>query len=109
MFQYLVYDGKYSSIAPKKMKTAFIYSMNVNAELMEKMHYASNLKTMEFALERGFGSNDVLYCYDTFQFDDYAKYESSAFDPVHKAKVRDEQFPVDCRLAFELGSRMGQA
>ena len=29
LFPYLVYDANFSSLAPKKMKTAFIYSMNL--------------------------------------------------------------------------------
>ena len=37
LFPYLVYDENYSTIAPKKMPTAFIYTMNVQEELMDKI------------------------------------------------------------------------
>ena len=106
MFQYLVYDGKYTSLAPKKVKTACVYTMNVDEARMDEMNYKTNLKLVEFALHRTFGSNEVLYSNDTFQFDDYEKYESSGFDPAAKAKRRDEQFPVDCENARALGERL---
>lgn len=106
MFQYLVYDGKYTSLAPKKVKTACVYTMNVDEARMDEMNYKTNLKLVEFALHRTFGSNEVLYSNDTFQFDDYAKYESSGFDAAAKAKRRDEQFPVDCENAHALGGRL---
>ena len=106
MFQYLVYDGKYTSLAPKKVKTACVYTMNVDEARMDEMNYKTNLKLVEFALHRTFGSNEVLYSNDTFQFDDYAKYESSGFDAAAKAKRRDEQFPVDCENARALGERL---
>jgi multimeric flavodoxin WrbA len=106
LFQYLVYDGKYTSLAPKKINTACIYTMNVDEERMNEMNYRANLKTAEFALSRTFGTNEVLYCNDTFQFDDYSKYESSGFDPAAKGKVRDEQFPADCEYARKLGERL---
>ena len=106
LFQYLVYDGKYTSIAPKKLRTAFIYAMNVDEDRMKTMNYAGMLGIVENFLARTFGSNEVLYSNDTFQFDDYSKYETSGFDAAAKAKRRDEQFPIDCENARALGERM---
>lgn len=40
---------------------------------------------------------------DTYQFDDYSKYETSAFDADEKARRRVEVFPADCQKAFEMG------
>ena len=106
LFQYLVYDGKYTSIAPKKLRTAFIYTMNVDEDRMKAMNYAGMLGIVENFLARTFGSNEVLYSNDTFQFDDYSKYETSGFDAAAKAKRRAEQFPIDCENARALGERM---
>ena len=109
MFQYLVYDGKYSSLAPRKLKTACVYTMNVDEARMDQMNYRTNLKIAESALERTFGSNETLHSCDTFQFDDYSKYETSGFDAAAKAKRRDERFPEDCEKARALGGRMAEA
>ena len=56
------------------------------------------------------GSSDVesLYVFDTYQFDDYDKYESSLFDPQHKAEVRNTRFPEDKKRAFALGKRLAE-
>jgi hypothetical protein len=43
---------------------------------------------------------------DTCQFGDYADYHAPRFDPAHKKKVREEQFPLDCDAAFRMGVRL---
>jgi multimeric flavodoxin WrbA len=111
MFQYLVYDKSYSSLRKKDIPTGFIYTMNVPQELLEKNQYRVSMGTMESALKRTISGKDVLSlcATDTCQFDDYAKYEVTAFDPAHKAKRRKEDFPKDCRKAFELGERLAKS
>lgn len=52
------------------------------------------------------GNSEILISNDTYQFNDYSKYEASKFNEPHKAKVKKEQFPVDCRNAFEMGVRL---
>ncbi len=103
LFPYLVYDKNYSCISPKKMPTAFIYTMNVPENLMEQVGYPKNFNTMESIIERTFTKPLVMYSNDTYQFDDYSKYESSAFSEEAKAAHRKVQFPLDCQKAFELG------
>ena len=53
-----------------------------------------------------FGASETLCTYDTYQFEDYSKVYAPCFDPEHKAKVRAEVFPIDCRKAFSLGARL---
>lgn len=40
LFPFFVYDKEYSSLAPKRMPTAFIYPMNVSSEEMEQYGYS---------------------------------------------------------------------
>ena len=56
LFQYLVYDGKGTTLFEKKIKTAFIYTMNVREDYLERIGYAQNFKGMEKLLERFSGS-----------------------------------------------------
>ena len=58
--------------------------------------------------EKFVGPVETLNIVDTYQFDDYSKYTSSMFDPAAKQKHRDEQFPEECRQAYELGKRLAQ-
>ena len=105
LFQYLVYDKDYSSLAAKKKKVSFIYTMNVTEERAAEWGYPKTLGTMEKYFARIFGATESLYVYDTYQFPDYANYVSTAWDETAKAKQRDEVFPEDCKKAFALGKR----
>ena len=50
LFQYLVYDKNYSSIAPNKMPTAFIYTMNAPEELMDQIGYLKTFNNIEASI-----------------------------------------------------------
>lgn len=52
------------------------------------------------------GKSHYVSLFDAFQFDDYSQYVATRFDPVHKAKVKAEQFPKDCQNAFDLGVKL---
>jgi multimeric flavodoxin WrbA len=103
LFPYLVYDGNYSTIPPKRMPTAFIYTMNVTENRMEQVGYPKTFNHIEGPIERIFTKPSVVFSNDTYQFDDYSKYESSAFSKEAKEEHRKTQFPLDCQNAFELG------
>ncbi|APM40752.1 flavodoxin family protein [Clostridium kluyveri] len=104
LFPYLVYDKNLSSIAPKKMPTAFIYTMGAPEESME--NYKAIFNSVESSIEHIFTKPKVMYCNDTYQFDDYSKYESTLFSEEAKATHRKIQFPLDCQKAFELGASL---
>ena len=105
LFQYLVYDKDYSSLATKKKKVSFIYTMNVTEEQAAEWGYPKTVGTMEKYFAKIFGATEALYVYNTYQFPDYANYVSTAWDETAKAKQRDEVFPEDCQKAFALGAR----
>ncbi|MBU3202362.1 flavodoxin family protein [Clostridium estertheticum] len=103
LFPYLVYDKNYSTIAPKKMPTAFIYTMNIQEGYMNDSRYMDTFNKFESTIERMFTKPVVMYSNNTYQFDDYSKYKSDAFSEEEKAAHRKIQFPIDCQKAFELG------
>lgn len=106
IFQYLVYDKIYSNLFEKKISTGLIYTMNIKESNLEQMGYDQNFKSMEMTMMRTFGASESIFVTDTYQFDDYSKYESSAFNEEEKAKRREEVFPKDCRKAFDMGVRL---
>ena len=108
LFPCLVYDAEYSSIAPKKMPTAFIYTMNVTESFMREMNYPAQLGAIQSFLGRLLTPPTVLYVYDTYQFTDYSKYRADRFSEQDKLKRKQEFFPQDCQKAFELGMAMGR-
>ena len=45
----------------------------------------------------------IVICNDTYQFDDYSKYVSTAYNAEDKERRRKEEFPKDRKRAFEMG------
>jgi multimeric flavodoxin WrbA len=105
-FPYLVYDDEHSVLFPKKIKAGFIFTMNVPERMLKEIKYDMKFKGYEGILTRFFGSAKTLAATDTWQFEDYSKYETSAFNVAAKAKRRREVFPQDCQKAFDLGAEL---
>ena len=106
LFPYLTYTPDHASIFPRKISTAFIYTMNVPEEHIGAFHQDSSVAASRAIMIRIFGSCEVLQSTDTYQFDDYSKYLSTAWDPDAKAARRRDVFPRDCERAYELGKRL---
>lgn len=109
MFPYLQYDAAYSSLAPRKIGTAFVYTMNSPENEIGERGYLPGLQNNEMFMKRIFGRCESLMSYDTYQFDDYKKVAASRFDADQKAARHREVFPEDCRKAFALGIRLLEA
>lgn len=106
-FQYLIYDKEKTILTPKKMATCFIYTMNVPEQFMKVIGYEEKIRNYEKSLERFFGTSaESLIVSDTYQFDDYAKYDTTSFNVEAKVKRREEVFPIDCQKAYDLGFKL---
>ena len=108
VFPFFTYTDPPQSLFPKKIPTAFIYTMNITEEMMKDWGYELTFTSIQRYLQVAFGSSEILYCCDTYQFKDYAKVVAPRFDPEKKAKRRREVFPQDCEKATALGARLAQ-
>lgn len=108
LFPYLTYDNNYSSLAPKKMLTACIYTMNIKEKEITTRNYHSFLDMVEGFIESVFTKPDHVYSCNTYQFSDYSKYKCECFDEKDKKKQLEEQFPIDCENAFNLGVNLAK-
>jgi multimeric flavodoxin WrbA len=106
MFQYTTYTNPPGALFPKKIKTGFIYTMNIAEEVMHEWKYEVNFNRYDGALRRIFGDSEYICSFDTLQFDDYSKVLNTRFDPVKKKQRHDEVFPRDCQKAFDMGVRL---
>lgn len=104
-FPFFEYKEGYPSIAPKKLHTAMIYTMNVTEELANQM-YLDMFNRTEFMIETVFTKPTRILSCDTYQFNDYDKYVVETFDKNKKLKQKKEQFPKDLQKAYELGIQM---
>jgi multimeric flavodoxin WrbA len=109
LFPYLTYTVPYGTLFPKKLATAYIYTMNVTDERSREFGYEYFVKANERYAQMLLGSAESLCAFDTCQVDDYSKVVIESFDPVHKAKRRSEALPLDCQRAFVLGKRLAGA
>ena len=75
---------------------------------MKLMGYDQHLGVVEMVMKRIFGESESLFVTDTYQFDDYSRYEAAVFNVEEKAKRRKEEFPKDCQKAFDMGVRFAQ-
>lgn len=74
-------------------------------EVFKKMNY--NQLMDNSAKQLGvFGPTEILKPFDTYQFNNYERYDAATFSEPHKAEVRDTQFPKDIEQAYELGKRL---
>ena len=109
LFPFLTYTPDHASIFPGKIPTALVYTMNVTEKDMAAFYQNSSVAASRAIMARIFGSCEVLLCTDTYQFDDYSKYLSTAWDPDAKARRRKDVFPQNCEQALALGARLAAA
>ena len=105
-FQYFEYSMPPKSIAPKKINTAFIYTMNASEEAMKQMGFDKILAANERITKMVFGSCESLFSFETLQFEDYSKIVFNYTDPSARIKRRKEVFPRDLKNAYHLGSKL---
>jgi len=105
LFPFYVYDARGTVLFDRKIPVGFIYAMGAPEEFVKDLGYEQQFAVTQSFLTRIFGYAEHLSVTDTYQFDDYAKYESSLFDAAKKRQRREEQFPLDCEQAYAMGVR----
>ena len=103
------YDAAHSSLFNSSVPVGFVYTMNVPQESMLDLRYPDKLKPVQ-----AFGAHilnspvpaETLYVCDTWQFDDYSKYDAELFDVEAKAAARNTLFAADCERACKLGQTL---
>ena len=106
VYPYAVYDKVHTRLFNRKIPVGFIYTMNIPERMLATEGYG--LDFVEHSLQETFGPLETLYVTDTYQFSDYSKYVCPLFDVEEKTRRREEQFPIDCKSAFDIGVRMAQ-
>ena len=96
-----LYSADGSIAYTKRMKVGLIYTMGVPN--VDRFHYTEMFDRHKMVFEQMFGETQIVTSLDAYQFDDYSKYASSAFDAVKKKERYETEFPKDCENAFRLG------
>jgi multimeric flavodoxin WrbA len=101
LFPSMTYDVDRVSQYEKRTKVGWVFTMNAGGEF-----YTDFFKGLVGQTDRLIGESDFVYASGTKQFEDYSKYAASRFDEAAVVKRHEEQFPLDCEAAFEMGKRL---
>ena len=100
----LSYDD-YSNYFTGKVNVGIILTMNA-----PKAYYTLSYRTKAREIAQSFGALhgavEVYACCDTLQVKDYSRYSMAGFNEAHKLAVREKQFPLDLKNAFQMGARL---
>lgn len=104
LFSNYLYSQEHPSVMKRMIPTGFIYTMNVTDKQAAEFSLMQSLVFYQRVIERILGIKPkVHYAFNTYQFDDYSKYEASIFSEPEKAEYKKTHFPIDCQKAFEMG------
>ncbi len=105
LFPYTTYDLDRKTFCDRRIPSAFIYTMNVGQEYMEKerpvFSHFERFVNRHFKVEP-----EHYYCLDTWQYPEYEPYEHTMFDVDAKRIQRETQFPLDREACREIGARL---
>jgi len=106
LYPLLTYTDPPGTLFSRKVRTAFIYTLGATREMTKERGFDKDILANEILMKMILRTTETLCSYDTSQFDDYSKVYAPRFDPAKKAKIRAEVFPIDCKKAFEMGTRL---
>ncbi|MCR5266166.1 MAG: flavodoxin family protein [Cyanobacteria bacterium RUI128] len=101
-------NGGWKRNLKRDIPVGLIFTMNCPEGMANQFDYPTLLGANETSLKMIYGYCETLNSYDTYQFSDYSKYDCDVFDEVHKRQVKETQFPVDMKKAYELGKRLSE-
>ena len=103
---YMYENGKHICLRDKVIPTAMIFTMNCPEDYMRQINYPILLEENTKVMADIFGYSETLYVCNTYQFNDYSRYEFNLFSEEDKRKYRDEHYDLDLKNAYELGIRL---
>ncbi|WP_295238227.1 flavodoxin family protein [Veillonella sp.] len=107
LFSNYIYSADVPSVLGKTIPSAFIYTMNMTEEQSYQFHLRESLAPIEASVHRILGVEPLkYYAYNTVQFDDYSKFESSIFSESDKKAYREAHFEEDLNQAFQIGQQL---
>lgn len=106
LFPYYTYQKEPLYVTPKRMQTCMIYTSNADQKTMHSMKFDVALENMQRWVTDVLSEPEIMQSYCTYQFMDYSKVRADKFSEQERAKIRDEQFPLDLQKTFEIGKKL---
>lgn len=108
-FSNYLYSTEIPTVFPKKLPSAYIYTMNMTEEHVRQYQMKERLHNLELCATQFFRVPPrTLWAYNTYQFKDYSQYESSIFSEPAKAAWREKHWPEQCQEAYDIGKSLAE-
>ena len=98
--------ARHVTLRDKVIPSAMIFTMNCPEDYMKVIGYPPILEENTKSMADILGYSETLYACNTYQFNDYSRYDFNLFSEEDKRRWRDEHFPIDLQNAHELGRRL---
>lgn len=106
-FSNTIYSLEIPTVLKKKIPSAYFLTMNMTEERFKQFKLDDRLKTYEMFTEMVLQVKPKILCaYNTVQFKDYSRYESSIFNAEEKFAYKEKVFEGLCNQAFEIGKNL---
>lgn len=106
-FSNYIYSNEIPTVFPKKLPNAYFYTMNMTQEQFKFFGMNERLKMPELSAEKILGVAPKTLCaFNTVQFKDYSRYESSIFNADEKFAYHEKHFSEDCAAAYQIGQNL---
>ncbi len=103
-FPTLTYTKERKLLYPRRIKVGMVFTTNAPSAF-----YSEFYNGMVRTSSRIIGDTEYVAAAETWQFDDYSKYAADMFDVEARKRRREEVFPQECRMAYEMGKRLATA
>ena len=109
MFSKNTYHLNHESLAPKPVPITMLYSCNCTPELAQKFHYPNHWDDLEAEIGHVFKHpTSRVVAYNTYQFDNYEKYDVEMFKEEDKRAWRAAHFAADLGHAFSTAQEIAR-
>ncbi len=102
----LSYDN-YENYFKGKVNVGIVLTMNA-PKAFYNLSYRRKAKEIAQSFQGLNGTVEVCTACDTLQVTDYSRFSMASFDEAHKREMREKQFPLDLKKAFEMGARLSR-
>lgn len=107
IYPFIKFDKKYTPIPKKKLKTAVIYTMNVDENTFLNHYIGKNncapIGFFENWITHTFEKPKRICAFNTYQYSDYSKYDDERWDLEDKKRQLEIVFPKDLENAYNVG------
>jgi multimeric flavodoxin WrbA len=106
LFPSISYDEFGKSTFTRQVSCGLIFTMGCPEKAVVSNHYDVLFENLVRLVGQLRGKTELVSANETYQFRDYSEMNAAMFDVEARTKRRTEQFPIDCRNAFEMGARL---